>query len=568
METQTSKETLSGDVLKAKLREALIAIKKLKKEVADHTGVGHEDIAIVGMACRFPGGIKDLKGYWDLLEGAKNVITEIPKQRWDNDYFYQEEEKKEGKINTKYGGFIDDVELFDNTYFGISPIEAKYMDPQQRLLLEVTCETLEHAGINIQSLQGSDTGVFVGSAANDYSRKHLNSPNNHDISAYSITGGELYAIPGRISYILGLQGPSSLVSTACSSSLVAIHQACQSLLLRESNLALAGGSNLMISPEPYIALSQMGALSVDGQCKAFDAKANGYVRGEGVGMVALKRLSDAEKDGDEILAVIKATAVNQDGKSNGFTAPNVKAQEKLIETALAKCGLDISQIDLIEAHGTGTPLGDPIELQAITNVIKRSAQKREKPLLIGTVKSNFGHTEGAAGVAGLIKMVLAIQHQKVPQSLHFETPNPYYKWDENHIKVPQKTLDWQKDSARVGGISSFGVSGTNAHAIVAEYVPTAAESLPTPETGIHLLPISANSFEAIQAYAAKYAAHFEGIAEKEIYHHTASALYNRTQLKNRVVLAASSKDSLMHKLKELAADRLTIFTAIDAEKGL
>lgn len=539
----------------AKLREALIAIKKLKKDLEDNNASLNTDIAIIGMSCRFPGGIKTLEEYWDFLKEGKNGISEIPKMRWDNDDYYNTLEDGERLINTKYGGFIDDVEKFDNDYFGISPVEAAYMDPQQRLLLEVCCESLEHAGIDIQSLKDSDTGVFLGSAANDYSRKHLNTPISSKISPYSLTGGEMYSFAGRISYTLGLQGPSVLVSTACSSSLVAIHQACQSLILHESDLAIAGGSNLMIAPEPYIALSKMGALSVDGQCKAFDASANGYVRGEGIGIIALKRLEDAKRDGDKVLAVVKASSVNQDGKSNGFTAPSMKAQEKLIETALKKANLTIADIDLFEAHGTGTPLGDPIELQAITNVIKRQAN-REKPMLIGTVKSNFGHTEGTAGVAGVIKMILSMQNQQIPKSLHFNNPNPHYNWKEGLVDVPTELLAWQKESGkRRGAVNSFGVSGTNSHIILEEYTED-SQAVNEGHQGKYLLVLSAKSEAALRDQAKQFAAFLSNreLSSQELYDVAASAAFRKTQYKHRISIVGANQERLISKLRAFAAE--------------
>ncbi|MFT6960415.1 MAG: acyl transferase domain-containing protein/thioesterase domain-containing protein [Flammeovirgaceae bacterium] len=563
--------------LTEKLRKALIAIKKLKQEIQESGSKKSKEIAIIGMSCRFPGNVKSPEDYWKLLIDGENAISEIPTARWNNEKYFNSDVSKEGKINTKYGGFISEVDLFDNSFFNISPIEAKYMDPQQRLILEVSCEALERAGLDIEGLEETNTGVFLGSAANDYARKHLNSPDNSDINIYSITGGEMYAIPGRVSYTLGLQGACVLASTACSSSLVSIHQACQSLLLGESEMALAGGSNLMISPEPYIALSKMGALSEDGQCKAFDASANGYVRGEGVGVLILKKLSDAKRDKNTILATIKATAVNQDGKSNGFTAPNMKAQEKLIEQALASAGLSIADIDFLEAHGTGTPLGDPIELQAITNIIKRNGSLK-KSLKVGTVKTNFGHTEGSAGVAGVIKSILALQHQMIPQNLHFKTPNPHYNWADGLIEIPTENLAWEsKEKPRIAAINSFGVSGTNAHCILSEYVGNTQNSNGKNSNIIqkhgasvrlcqenYVFPFSAKSFPALKGFAKKYAGFIEK-SDNQLIDICSSAVFNKTHYGNRVAISAKDKTQLMAKLNAFANEESEDFLEVDAQ---
>ena len=425
-----------------------------------------EPIAIVAVACRFPGA-PDPEAFWEVLSGGVDAIREIPDDRFDVDEYYDPDPEAPGKIYTRYGGYLDGIDGFDPEFFGISPREAVWMDPQQRLMLEIAWEGLERAGYSPAALRGSRSGVFVGVAANEYSQL-LSANSVETIEAHFITGNALNVIAGRVAFALGLEGPAMAVDTACSSSLVAVHQACQALHSGDCDLALAGGVNVLLSPASIIATSRARMLSPDGRCKTFDAAADGYVRSEGCGILVLKRLSDAERDGDRICAVIRGSAVNQDGASSGLTVPNGGAQQRLITAALARAGLVGGDVDYLEAHGTGTSLGDPIEVQAAAAVYG-AGRDPNRPLLIGSVKTNIGHLESAAGVAGLIKVVLSLQHEVLPQNLHFENPSPHIPWDSLPVRVVDKAIPWQPNGRpRRAGISSFGFSGTNAHVLIEE----------------------------------------------------------------------------------------------------
>src|SRR5262245_61568919 len=370
----------------------------------------HEPIAVIGMGCRFPGGASSPEAFWQLLHQGVDAISEVPADRWDIEALYDPDPTVPGKMNSRWGGFIEQVDQFDPYFFGISPREAARMDPQQRLLLEVAWEALEEAGQTIESLAGSQTGVFVGihSHSCDYTWFQFAAPTEMDV--YTGTGTAHNVVAGRLSYLFDLRGPSVAVDTACSSSLVAVHMAVQSLRSGECRMALAAGVNLMLSPLFTVAATRMQMLAPDGRCKTFDAKADGFVRGEGCGVVVLKRLSEALADGDPILALVRGSATNQDGRTNGLTAPNSLSQATVIRQALANAKVRPEQISYVEAHGTGTPLGDPIEVEALAAVLGAAAPDRQ-PCALGSAKANIGHLEGAAGVAGLIKAVLSLQHQ-------------------------------------------------------------------------------------------------------------------------------------------------------------
>ncbi|MEM6448169.1 MAG: type I polyketide synthase, partial [Cyanobacteria bacterium P01_D01_bin.123] len=429
-----------------------------------------EPIAIVGMGCRFPGA-SDPASYWKLLHSGVDAISEVPPERWDVDALYDEVPATPGKMNTRWGGFLQQVDSFDPGFFGISPREAERMDPQQRVVLEVAWESLEHAGIDPTSLSGSPTGFFIGCGNTDFTR--VLSRNIGRSSPYDGVGGTLSVSSCRFSYFLNLRGPSLAVETACSSSLVALHMACQSLRSGETDACLAGGVSLMLIPDPTIAYSQSRMMAPDGRCKTFDASADGYVRGEGCGVLVLKRLSDAIAAGDTIQALIRGTAVNQDGLSNGLTAPNGPSQQAVIRQALANAGVAPNQIDYIEAHGTGTSLGDPIEMRSIQAVLGKDRQA-DRPCWIGSVKTNIGHLENAAGMAGAIKVILALQHQEIPPHLHLRELNPLISLDGTPFAIPTQPQPWQSDIGhrRLAGVSSFGFGGTNAHAIFEEAPPS------------------------------------------------------------------------------------------------
>ena len=462
------------------LQSALGKIEQLQARLDEMQRARREPIAIVGMACRAPGGVIDADSYWRLLAEGRDVVGEIPPDRWDVDAYHDPDPDKPGKSRTRSGGFLDEIDGFDPAFFGVSPREAVGLDPQQRLLLETAWEALEDAAIPPAGLDGSQTGVFVGITSTDYARRiDVNDPARSDI--YLATGTALNAAAGRISFTLGLQGPCMAIDTACSSSLVAIHTACQSLRGHESDLALAGGVNVMLAPEAYILISKWGMLSPDGRCKTFDDSANGFVRGEGCGLVVLERLSDALARGRRILAVIHGSAINQDGRSSGLTAPNGLAQQAVVRRALDAAGLRPGDVSYVEAHGTGTALGDPIEVEALAAVYGEQ-RGDDRPLEIGSVKSNIGHLEAAAGVMGMLKVVLAMQHRQIPASLHVTTPTRAIDWEAIPLKVSTALHEWAPASGRrIAGVSAFGFSGMNAHLLLGEapaMVPAAATRWP------------------------------------------------------------------------------------------
>ncbi|PSL44996.1 amino acid adenylation domain-containing protein, partial [Chitinophaga niastensis] len=465
-------------------------------------------IAVIGIGCRFPGGISTPAAFWKLLREQRSAITVIPQDRWNVDDYFSPDMDAPGKMYTRYGGFIEQVDQFDPSFFGVSPKEADWMDPQQRLLLEVCWEALENAKLRPSDLRGSNSGVFIGVGTDDY--QHL-VHNSVDVSqlenAFNILGIERSIAAGRIAYMLDFHGPVVQLDTACSSSLLSVHQACQNILLGECSLALAGGVNLMLSPDTTIRLCRMKALSPSGLCKTFDDNADGYVRGEGCGVVVLKRFSDALADGDNILATITGSAANHDGLSNGLTAPNGIAQQHVIEKALANAGISADKVQYVEAHGTGTPLGDPVEVLALNNVYGR-LHTAEQRLLIGAVKTNIGHLEAAAGIAGFIKTVLCLQHQQIPASLHYQHPNHFIPWNDMMIKVADQLTEWQPSTEkRMAAVSAFGLSGTNVHVILEEGIidknraGIEARTLPS-----YPLLLSAKTPAALQATAEQYIA--------------------------------------------------------------
>src|SRR5690349_5185191 len=478
------------------VKRALAMIQGLESKLAKAEQAARAPIAVVGIGCRFPGDVSNTTAYWRLLSEGRDAITEVPASRWDLDAYYDPDPDKPGKTNSRYGGFLADVDLFDAALFGIARREAEAMDPQHRLLLETAWEALEDAGIAPDGLIGRQIGVFVGLSTSDYGTLLGAGRDESWIDAYAALGNAPSIAAGRLAYAFGTQGPAMMVDTACSSSLTAVHLAVQALRAGECGTALAAGVNLTLSPALTINFSKARMLAADGHCKAFDADADGYVRGEGCGVVVLKRLADAEAASDRVLAVIRGTAVNQDGRSAGLTAPNGPAQEAVIRAALANAGLSADAVDAIEAHGTGTSLGDPIEMHALAAVFAG----RSKPLRVGSVKTNIGHTEAAAGIAGLIKAVLMLRHQTVPASLHFKTLNPHIDLGGVPIQVPTAST-----AAELGcvGVSSFGFSGTNAH-ILLERAP--AEPPTTPASGPSQLFISARTPAALRDLIGRYRA--------------------------------------------------------------
>ncbi|MGZ5049882.1 MAG: thioester reductase domain-containing protein [Methylobacter sp.] len=457
-------------------------------------------IAIVGMACRFPGGADTPEKFWELLSSGVDAIGPVPSERWRTDDWWSADPNEPGKFYTREGGFIDGVDRFDHEFFRLSPREAALLDPQQRLALEVSWEALERSGENAQALRDSNTGVFVGIGSQDYQQLLLDGAPPEQIEVYTGTGNTMAFAAGRIAHLLGLRGPALAVDTACSSSLVAVHLARQALDKGEADCAIAVGVSLMLSPKAQVYLSRARALAPDGRCKSFDADADGYGRGEGCGSVVLKRLADALRDGNPVLAVLAGSAVNHDGASSGLTVPNQHAQTELLRAALNDANLPPSAIGYLEAHGTGTALGDPIEVHALQDVFGDD-RDGGNPLYLGTVKSNIGHLEAAAGIAGLIKTVLAVGKGRLPGNLHFKRWNPHIRNNAMPLQVVDRLLDWQTSIPRCAGISGFGLSGTNAHLIVQEYVHEQTAPAKTPA----LLKLSAHSDAALRALARRYA---------------------------------------------------------------
>lgn len=536
---------------RAVLERALQAMQELQGKIDALENEKREPIAILGMGCRFPGHVTGPEMYWELLRDGVDAIREVPASRWDIDAYYDPDPDAPGKMYTRMGGFLDDVDKFDPHFFGISPRETLKTDPQQRLVLEVGWEALEDAAIAAHKLMGSQTGVFLGITNNDYSRI-VERAGLEQLDAYHLTGNCLNFAAGRIAYVFGFQGPTLAVDTACSSSGVAIHLACQSLRNRECNLALAGGVNLILSPEISITSTKARTLSPDGLCKTFDSSANGYVRGEGCGIVVLKRLSEALADGDRIQAVIRGSAMNQDGASSGLTVPNKLAQVEVIRQALERAGRNPAQVDYVEAHGTGTPLGDPIEVRALAAVYS-PGRSQDHPLVIGAAKTNVGHLESAAAVAGLMKVVLSLQNRTIPPHLHFKKLNPAINLDEIPGKIPLQPMPWAAfDKHRLAGVSSFGGSGTITHMIVEE----APELPPCSENNFrsaHLLCLSAANAEALREIAERYATYVANNPSASLADVCYTAGAGRSHFKNRLSVVAST----MEELRERIDDRLS-----------
>jgi len=477
---------------------------KLKQRLDAAEGDRHAPIAVVGVGCRFPGGVRSPADFWRLLDEGRDAITEVPADRWEVDAWYDPNPDAPGKMATRWGGFVDGIDRFDAGFFGVSPREAFGMDPQQRMLLEVSWEALEDGAQNPDKLSCTRAAVFTGLSTHDHARALTAGALDH-LGAYAGTGAAPSVAAGRLSYLLGLQGPSMVVDTACSSSLVATHLAVQSLRTRECDVALAGGVSLVLSPEGTVFFSKLRAMAADGRCKAFDARADGYVRSDGCGVLVLKRLSDAVAAGDPIRAVIRGTAINHDGPSSGLTVPNGPSQQAVIRDVFASAQLSPAAISYVEAHGTGTPLGDPIEIGALSGVFGAH------PVAVGSVKTNIGHAEAAAGVAGMIKTILALQKERLPRHLHVEEPNPRIRWDDAAIELTAEARPWTGED-RVAGVSSFGFSGTNAHVLLAAAPAPErpAEGLPA---GPHLVVLSARSEAALaQATRSLARADIESVA--------------------------------------------------------
>lgn len=523
-----------------------------KKESVDsssgetiNTTNSKEPVAIIGLGCRFPGA-NDLDSFWHLLRDGIDAIKEIPSDRWDKQDYYDSDPAFPGKASSKWGGFLDTVDKFDPFFFGISPNEAKHMDPQQRLLLELSFEAIDNAGLSKEDIDGSKTGVFIGISINEYGNILFQNPDI--ISSHSGTGSALSIAANRLSYFFNFCGPSMAIDTACSSSLAAVHLACQSIRNGECSMALAGGSNIILSPAHSIAFTKAGVLAPDGKCKTFDAQANGYVRGEGGGMIILKSYSKALVDGDPILALIPGSAMSQDGRTNGLMAPSSESQEKLLADAYKASGVFPGDVQYVETHGTGTLLGDFMEVTALGSIIGRN--RKGIPCTIGSVKTNIGHLEAAAGIAGLIKVVLSMKNEAIPPSLHFKKPNPHIEFDKLNLEVQNKLASWDTGK-RIAGVSSFGFGGTNVHLVLTE--PEENIKINKTEndalTSYKILPLSAKNNESLRVTAKDFIELLESEFSNSTYDICHAAGKRRSQFGFRLATIGKSRSELINGLK-------------------
>jgi 3-oxoacyl-(acyl-carrier-protein) synthase/SAM-dependent methyltransferase len=556
------------------VKQALLEIRRLRAQLAQRqTAAGTEPIAIVGIAIRFPDGIASLDSLWKVLAAGEHSITGTPADRWDENALYDVDADRAGRTYARHGGFLKDADRFDAELFGITPREAESMDPQHRILLELTWEALEDAGIPATRLSGTRAGVFIGLCNSDYGRMLME--DRDDIDAYSSFGLAISIAAGRISYFLDSKGPSMVVDTACSSALAAVHLACKSLASGESSLAITGASNLMLTPDATISFTHARMLARDGQCKTFDAAADGYVRADGCAIVILKRLSDAVADNDRVYAVIRGSAVNHDGRSAGLTAPNGPAQTAVIQEALRDAKLAAADVDYVEAHGTGTPLGDPIELQAL-GAAYGEGRAADRKLLVGSIKTNIGHLEAAAGFAGLVKIVLALRHEFLPPHRNFAAPNPRVDWDNLPISVVNKAFRWQRGARpRRAGVSAFGFSGTNVHLLLEEAPLPAESAAATKPSGPDcLFVLSARSEAALRELAARYAVWLDestaaiddicrsvATGRSHLRHRLTAIVRDRTELADalRAWLAGSNDGLVKSAFAEQPAPQLGIF---------
>lgn len=546
------------------LKKASDKIKALLEENARLRGVS--PVAVVGLACRFPGGADTPAKFWNLLTECRDAVTQVPADRWDAGAWYDADPEAAGKMYANSGGFLDDVRGFDPSFFNLTPKEARSLDPQQRLLLELSWEAFESAGMDTRRLAGGRTGVFIGLSNYDYIQAHVHSGDPTRIDAYSGNGAMFSTAAGRLSYFYDFKGPCITVDTACSSSLVAVDLAIKSLRRGECDQALVGGISLMLSPDSMVALCKIKALAADGRCRAFDDAASGYGRGEGAGLLVLKRLDDARRDGDTVHAIVAGSAINHDGRSNGLTAPNGLAQQQVIRDALADAALAPEAIHYVEAHGTGTSLGDPIEFGALAAVFGKRPMGRE--LWLGSVKTNIGHTEAAAGIAGMIKVILALQNRRLPESLHFSTPNKHIDWASAAIKVVDRSRDWPAgDGVRAAGVSSFGLSGTNVHVVVVEAPQADRPDLrESAGEGECVLPLSAATAPALRALVACWRERLQQADPAE----TADLcrlVAGRTPLRERLAVVGAGAEGLAAALASVPESRFARSRHRPAPKG-
>lgn len=529
-----------------------LAIKRLRSEQPGIDLLRSEPIAVIGIGCRYPGGLQSPQDFWRVLRQGSNLVTEIPEERWDAERYYNADPMASGKMNTRWGGFVDCPDQFDASFFGISPREAGVIDPQQRLLLEVAWESLWDAGIAPDRLAGTSTGVFLGMYGTDYSRLLLENP--AAVGPHTCAGAAHSMGSGRISFLLDLHGPSITVDTACSSSLVSVYLAVQSLRSGDCKMAMAGGVSLKLRPEHYLCLSKLGMVSPDGRCATFDASGNGFVPGEGCGIVLLKPLTEALIDGNRIYAVIRGAAANQDGRTNVLTAPNGLAQKDVVSAAIENARIAPGDITYVEAHGTGTSLGDPIEVEALTKALG-SAEWSDRPCALGSVKTNLGHLEAASGITGFIKAALALHYEEIPPNLHFRELNPNVVLDGTRFFIPVEPIPWARsDRGRFAGVSAFGFSGTNAHIVLEESprIPSPRGSTLSPGKSL-LLPISARTPDACDAFARAYATFAGAEGQPPLYDICQNAAVRRSHYEERLALTADSPEQLGRRLEHYLA---------------
>jgi acyl transferase domain-containing protein len=545
--TSRDAATTSADTL----RRAYLAIEALQRQLDQYERARREPIAVIGIGCRFPGGVVDADSYWRVLSTGTDAVSPIPPDRWDVEEFYDSHPQRPGRTTARAGGFLDHIDRFDHEFFGISRDEALAMDPQQRLALEVVWEALEHAGHAPTALAGSRTGVFAAVCTNDFAVTRFRQP--LDITPYTSAGTAHSAVPGRISYALDLRGPSVAVDTACSSALVALHLAGQSLRSGECDLAVAGGVNVIMSPLTSIAFSQLpGIISPEGHCKTFDAAADGSVPGEGCGFVVLKRLRDAVRDDDRVLAVLLGAAVNQNGRGSGLTVPSGPAQRDVLRYALQASGVTPEDVSYIEVHGSGTALGDPIEVEALTEVYGRAAGM---PLLLGSAKTNIGHLQAAAGIAGLIKVVLSLAHGLVPANLNLKTINPDISFAGTTFAVPTGLTPWPAPPGRrIAAVSSFGFTGTNAHLLVGE-APARSSPQPDARRPRSVLALSAKTGTALATLARRYADRLALDDPAPLADICYSANTGRGQFRHRLAAVGENRSDVADQLRAFAERR-------------